>query len=49
MTGNKGIDVLLRAFAAVAEKRPNARLLLKGADTLYPSKILFTQTFSIFR
>lgn len=38
MTGNKGIDVLLRAFAAVAEVVPEARLVLKGADALYGSR-----------
>jgi len=41
MTGNKGMDVLLKAFAAVAERREDVRLLLKGSDTLYPSKQLF--------
>lgn len=43
MTENKGIDVLLRAFAAVAEKRPDVRLLLKGADGLYESKAMLAQ------
>src|SRR5262249_35990297 len=38
MTDNKGIDLLLRAFAAVTEKRPETRLLMKGADGLYASK-----------
>jgi glycosyltransferase involved in cell wall biosynthesis len=38
MTGNKGIDLLLRAFAVVAEKRGDCRLLLKGTDQLYQSK-----------
>ncbi len=37
MTRNKGIDILLKAFAAVAERQSHARLLLKGADGLYPS------------
>jgi glycosyltransferase involved in cell wall biosynthesis len=46
MTGNKGIDLLLRAFAVVAEKRPDVRLLLKGGDALYPSKNLLAQQFS---
>ena len=38
MTWNKGLDVLLAAFARVAETEPQARLLLKGADALYPSR-----------
>ena len=37
MTPNKGIGILLRAFAQVLERRPQARLLLKGSDALYPS------------
>jgi len=38
MTGNKGIDLLLRAFAAVCHRHPEARLVLKGTDALYKSK-----------
>jgi glycosyltransferase involved in cell wall biosynthesis len=38
MTGNKGIDLLLRAFAQVAGAHPEARLVLKGADDLYASR-----------
>jgi len=38
MTENKGIDVLLRAFARVCETVPHARLILKGMDPLYQSK-----------
>jgi glycosyltransferase involved in cell wall biosynthesis len=38
MTWNKGLDLLLRAFARVAETEPDVRLLLKGADALYPSR-----------
>jgi glycosyltransferase involved in cell wall biosynthesis len=37
MTGNKGMDLLLRAFAAVASQRPDVTLFLKGADGLYES------------
>ena len=37
MTGNKGIDILLRAFADVCRHYPEARLLLKGTDSLYNS------------
>ena len=40
MTGNKGIDLLLQAFAQVCRKFPHARLVLKGMDTLYKSKEL---------
>ena len=40
MTPNKGIDLLLAAFARVAESEPEVRLLLKGADGLYPSREL---------
>jgi glycosyltransferase involved in cell wall biosynthesis len=37
MNGNKGIDLLMRAFAAVAQQRPDVTLFLKGADGIYPS------------
>lgn len=37
MTENKGLDVLLKAFAAVAARDPRALLLLKGLDDLYQS------------
>lgn len=40
MTGNKGIDTLLRAFARVAQACAEARLVLKGADDLYASRDL---------
>src|SRR5262249_4063258 len=43
MTGNKGIPVLLRAFAAVAAQRPRARLMLKGLDALYPSRDMLAE------
>ena len=41
MTGNKGIDLLLRAFAEVSRKFPHTRLILKGLDMLYQSDNLF--------
>jgi glycosyltransferase involved in cell wall biosynthesis len=44
MTANKGIDLLVRAFAAVAEKRPDVRLHLKGNDRLYGSSGLLART-----
>ena len=37
MTSNKGIDLLMRAFAAVAAQRSDVTLFLKGADGLYQS------------
>lgn len=37
MTGSKGIDLLMQAFAAVASQRPDVTLFLKGADGLYQS------------
>ncbi len=40
MTENKGIDLLLRAFAAVLPKTPQARLVLKGADAIFRSRDL---------
>jgi glycosyltransferase involved in cell wall biosynthesis len=38
MTPNKGIDLLLAAFARIADEQPDVRLVLKGADGLYPSR-----------
>jgi glycosyltransferase involved in cell wall biosynthesis len=38
MSENKGIDLLLRAFARVADSHADARLVLKGADDLYVSR-----------
>jgi glycosyltransferase involved in cell wall biosynthesis len=40
MTGNKGIDTLLRAFVRIAATSADARLVLKGADDLYASRDL---------
>jgi len=37
MMHNKGIDLLLKAFAVVVAKHPETCLLLKGADGLYAS------------
>ena len=42
MTDNKGIDRLIRAFAAVVAYYPQARLVLKGVDSIYRSKDRFT-------
>ena len=38
MTGNKGIDLLLKAFAQICGKHPRVRLVLKGLDGLYRSR-----------
>jgi glycosyltransferase involved in cell wall biosynthesis len=38
MTPNKGIDLLFAAFARLAARRPGVRLVLKGADDLFPSR-----------
>jgi glycosyltransferase involved in cell wall biosynthesis len=35
MTWNKGIDVLVKAFAAIRARHPNARLVLKDQKKLY--------------
>ncbi len=38
MTGSKGIDLLMQAFAQVVRHFPKARLVLKGMDPLYNSR-----------
>jgi glycosyltransferase involved in cell wall biosynthesis len=38
MTWNKGLDLLLAAFARVAETEPDVHLVLKGMDALYGSQ-----------
>lgn len=43
MTSNKGMDLLLRAFAELTRQRPGAHLLLKGSDHLYPSGQMLNQ------
>ncbi len=43
MTGNKGIDLLLRGFAETCRKLPQARLLLKGLNPLYSSRELLNK------
>ena len=37
-TDRKGIRPLLKAFAAVIDKYPHARLVLKGSELFYPSR-----------
>ena len=46
MTANKGIDLLLTAFAHVVVAMPEVRLVLKGADALYPSQELLRHTLN---
>ena len=43
MTENKRIPLLLKAFAAVAQRHPHARLALKGLDEMYMSDRLLAQ------
>lgn len=45
MTANKGMDLLLKAFAAVAEHHGDVRLLLKGSDSLYASRQFLQEAF----
>jgi glycosyltransferase involved in cell wall biosynthesis len=40
MTPNKGIDILLAAFADLLQAQPRARLVLKGVDALFRSRDL---------
>lgn len=46
MTWNKGPDLLLAAFARVVEAHPEVRLMLKGADALYPSHDLVNEVLN---
>jgi glycosyltransferase involved in cell wall biosynthesis len=46
MTYNKGLDLLLRAFAIVCETHADCRLLLKGSDQLYPSKRMLEESLA---
>jgi glycosyltransferase involved in cell wall biosynthesis len=46
MTGNKGIDLLLRAFAKIVQTSSDAYLILKGVDAVYASNELFNQTLA---
>ena len=40
MTGNKGIILLLKAFAEIIDFHPEVKLVLKGLDSLYASEKL---------
>lgn len=46
MTYNKGLDLLLRAFAIVCETHSDCRLLLKGSDALYPSRSMLEESLA---
>jgi glycosyltransferase involved in cell wall biosynthesis len=46
MTWNKGLDILLAAFAHVLETERGVRLVLKGADALYPSQHLVREALA---
>lgn len=46
MTWNKGVDILLAAFARVLESEGDVRLVLKGADALYPSQQLVREALA---
>lgn len=46
MSGNKGIDLLLRSFAEICRRVPGARLILKGIDPLYGSKDLLLRNMA---
>jgi protein O-GlcNAc transferase len=37
-TRNKGLPFLFKAFATVSERYPNAKLVLKGVNSLFPGK-----------
>lgn len=47
MSGNKGIDLLLRSFAEICRRVSGARLILKGVDPLYGSKDLLRRHLAI--
>lgn len=50
MTGNKGIDLLIRAFIQFSKVCPNAILVLKGLDELYESsKIIETTVWGLIK
>jgi glycosyltransferase involved in cell wall biosynthesis len=44
MSGNKGIDLLLRGFATLRRRLRNVRLILKGIDGVYGSRNLLLQS-----
>lgn len=48
MTGNKGVQDLVRAFAIIAQLLPNAHLVLKGNDALYDSSRRLERLLDMF-
>jgi glycosyltransferase involved in cell wall biosynthesis len=44
MSGNKGVDLLLRSFAEIRRRYRDTRLILKGIDGLYDSHTLLLKT-----
>ena len=44
MTENKGMKTLVQAFAAIASKHPEAVLVLKGMEALFPSADILRRT-----
>jgi glycosyltransferase involved in cell wall biosynthesis len=46
MTANKGTELLLKAFAELVQKRPDARLVLKGLDPLHNSRERLQREFA---
>jgi glycosyltransferase involved in cell wall biosynthesis len=46
MTRNKGVEILLRAFARTLDGLPEARLVLKGVDDLYASRDLLQRALA---
>lgn len=43
MTSNKGLVLLLKAFAEVSRKHPHVQLMMKGLAALYPSRDFLLQ------
>jgi len=43
MTGNKGIDILLRAFSRISRRFPGTRLVLKGLDAVFGSDLFLSK------
>ncbi|MBI9086556.1 MAG: glycosyltransferase family 4 protein [Desulfobacterales bacterium] len=43
MKGNKGLRLMLKALAALADRYPQVRLVLKGGDAMYDSSRLVTE------
>jgi glycosyltransferase involved in cell wall biosynthesis len=45
-TANKGVNLLLKAFAAVSRKHPRTHLYIKGINDLYESNVRVEETIS---